>query len=333
MLVWHCRDPLTSRLEMPAGVRHHITDDLTAVTDRLAPPRRDTRPPTDTTELPAVPDSDCATFLLDAAAVLSRADYTRVAAIYHHAAETTGRRLTTCGRSPDLAQRMLAYLPAQRSHLRTLYGTIPHGRARRWHATVGLCRLLGDLVADSPGRTHTLIRLRGARAAFERHGLTLTLPPNLNHMVGVGLSTTPITEQVIARIRAHVANPAHAAALATVLFTGAAYRELTFLQRCAVTGDTIIFTGTRGAGHPADLGVWVIPPPARPLLHAAVVFQETRTGPADRLFAEAIGRDGGLHRTARMCGLMLPALHPWRDGWLHSTAVLNLPGMFPDAVC
>lgn len=227
---------------------------------------------------------------------------------------------------------MLAYLPAPRSHLRTLYSTIPHGRARRWHATVGLYRFLGDLVVDSPGRTHTLVRLRGAQAAFERHGLTLALPPHLNHMVGVGLTTTPITEQVIARIQARVANPAHAAALTTVLFTGATYRELTFLPRRAVTGDTIIFTGTRGTHHPADLGVWVIPPPARPVLHVAVIFQETRAVPADRLFTDAIGRNGRLHHTARMCGLMLPALHPWRDGWLHSTAVLNLPGMFPDAV-
>ena len=81
---------------------------------------------------------------------------------------------------------MLAYLPAPRSHLRTLYGTIPHDRALHWHATVGLCRFLGDLVADSPGRTRTVTRLRGAQAAFERHGLLLALPPHLNHMVGWG---------------------------------------------------------------------------------------------------------------------------------------------------
>ncbi|ETT27853.1 hypothetical protein RAJCM14343_5252 [Rhodococcus aetherivorans] len=36
----------------------------------------------------------------------------------------------------------------------------------------------------------------------------------------MGLTTTPLTEQVIARIRACVADPAHAAALATLLFTG-----------------------------------------------------------------------------------------------------------------
>ena len=330
VLVWHSRDPLSPRLERSVEVRHHITDDLAAVTGRLPPPRRDTRTPTDSPELPAVPDSGGATFLGDAAAALPRADYTRVAAVYHQAAETTSRRLTACGRAPDLAQRMLANLPAPRSHLRTLYGTIPHGRIHQWHTIVGLYRFLGDLVADSPGRNHTLTRLRGAQAAFERHGLPLVLPPHLNHMVGVGLTTTPIIEQVITRIRGRVANPAHAAALVTLLFTGATYRELNFLPRCAVTGDTVIFPSTHGADHPADLGVWVIPASARPLLHAAVVFQQTRAVPADRLFADAIGRNGRLHRTARTCELILPALHPWRDGWLRSTAVLNLPGRFPD---
>ncbi|QXU56568.1 MULTISPECIES: hypothetical protein [unclassified Rhodococcus (in: high G+C Gram-positive bacteria)] len=327
VLVWHSRDPLAPRLAMPAGVRPHITDDLVALTGRLPPPRRDTPAPTDAAELPAVPDSDCATFLPAAAAALSRADYTRVAAVYHQAAETTSRRLTACGRDPDLARRMLGYLPALRSHLRTLYGTIPPGRIHYWHAAVGLSRLLGDLVADSPGRNYTLTRLRGAQAAFERHGVPLVLPPHLNHMVGVGLTTTPITEQIITRIRTQVANPAHAAALATLLFTGTTYRELNFLPRRALIGDTLVFPGTRRVDHPADLRVWVIPPPARPLLHAAALFQEARTVPTARLFADAIGPVGRLNRTARVCRARLPGLHPWREGWIRHIAALNLdPG-------
>ena len=313
-------------------MRHHVTDDLVALTGRLPPPRRDTRTPTDSPELPAVPGSDHATFLGDAAAVLSRADYARVAAIYHQAAETTSRRLTACGRAPDLARRMLAALPAPRSHLRMLYGTIPPGRIHHWHTIVGLYRVLGDLVADRSGRNHTVTRLRGAQAAFERHGLPLALPPHLNHMVGVGLTTTPIIEQVIARVRGRVANPAHAAALATLLFTGATYRELTVLPRRALTGDTLVFPGTCGVTHPADLRVWVIPPSAQPLLHAAALFQETRAVPTDRLFADVIGRNGRLHRIARACGLRIPALHPWRDVWLRRTGILNLARMCPDPV-
>ncbi|QSE72339.1 hypothetical protein [Rhodococcus sp. PSBB049] len=49
--------------------------------------------------------------------------------------------------------------------------------------------ILGDPVADSPGRIHTVARLHGAHAAFEQHGLPLVLPPHLHHMVGVGLTT------------------------------------------------------------------------------------------------------------------------------------------------
>jgi hypothetical protein len=329
VLVWHSRDPFAPRLEMPAGVRHHITDDLAALTGRLTPPHRDTHTPTDAPELPAVPDSDVATFLLDAAAALSRTDYTRVAAVYHQATETTGRRLTACGTAPDLPHRMLTYLPAPRSHLRTLYGTIPHGRALHWHAAVGLYRFLGDLVADSPGHNHTLTRLRGAQAAFEQHGLPLTLPPNLAYMVGPGLTTIPVSDHVVARIRDRVANPAHAAALATLLFTGAPINELHSLPRLALTGDTLITTGTSGVPRTADLCLWVIPPPARPLLHAAAVFQRTRNNPGHRLFADAIGRTGRLRRTAAMCGLPIPALHRWRDGWLPRTSILNLAT--PDA--
>ncbi|WP_408016227.1 integrase catalytic domain-containing protein [Rhodococcus artemisiae] len=67
ILVWHSRDPLSPRLERSVGVRHHITDDLAAVTVRLARPRRYTRTPMDSPELPTVPGSDHATFLLDPA--------------------------------------------------------------------------------------------------------------------------------------------------------------------------------------------------------------------------------------------------------------------------
>ncbi|QIX53970.1 hypothetical protein [Rhodococcus sp. DMU1] len=285
--------------------------------------RRDTRTPADTAELPTVPGSDAAAFLNEAAAALSHADYTRVAAVYHQAVETTDYRLTRCGTALDLPQRMLAYLPAPRSHLRTFYGTIPHGRALHRHAAVGLYRFLGDLVADSPGRNHTLTRLRGAQAAFEQHGLPLTLPPNLAYMVGPGLTTIAITDRVVTRLRANAANPAHAVALATLLFTGATFDELRSFPRLALIEDTLIAVGASAVPRPTELCLWVIPPPARPLLHAAV-FQRTRTNSTGALFAEAVGRTGRLRRTAATCGLTIPALHRWRDGWLRRTGILNL---------
>jgi hypothetical protein len=245
----------------------------------------------------------------------------------------TDRRLTRCGTASDLPQRMLAYLPAPRSHLRTFYGTTARGRIHRWHTTVGLYRFLGDLVADSPGRNDTLTRLRGAQAAFAQHGLTLTLPPNLAYMVGPGLTTIAITDRVVTAIRAHAANPAHAAALATLLFTGATFDELRSLPRLALTGDTLITVGVSAAARPTDLRLWVIPQPARPLLHAAAIFQRTRTNPTGTLFIEAVGRTGRLRRTAATCGLTIPALHRWRDCCLYRTGILNLALDAPDSRC
>lgn len=114
-----------------------------------------------------------------------------------------------------------------------------------------------------------------------------------------------------------------------MLFTGATFRELTYLPRGTVTGDTMIFRSSRDTAHPADLGIWVIPSSARPLLHAATHFQRMRFDTNDHLFADAIG-NGKLHLLARICGVAIPALHPWRDGWLRSTIELNLTRMFPD---
>ncbi|PND52486.1 MULTISPECIES: hypothetical protein [Rhodococcus] len=88
----------------------------------------------------------------------------------------------------------------------------------------------------------------------------------------------------------------------------------------------MIFIGTYGVDHPVDLRIWVIPPPAPPLLHGSA-FQETRAVPTARLFADAIGPVGRLNRTARVCRARLPGLHPWREGWIRHIAALNLdPG-------
>lgn len=180
-----------------------------------------------------------------------------------------------------------------------------------------------------PGRADTVTRLRGAQAAFERYDLELALPPHLNYMVGVGLTSIPVTEQLVARIRERIANPVRAAALATILFTGATYRELTYLPQDTVVGDTMVFRTTRVVAHPTDLGVWVIPASIRPLLRAATLFHHSR---ADReephLFADAIGNTGALHLLARLCGVTIPALHPWHHGWLRSTVALNLVGCY-----
>lgn len=74
------------------------------------------------------------------------------------------------------------------------------------------------MVDDSPGRTYAATGLRGAHAAFERPGLQLAFAaePALHGRRGRDPSPEPPSpEQVIARIRARVAGPAHTAALTT----------------------------------------------------------------------------------------------------------------------
>ncbi|RRQ26220.1 hypothetical protein DK926_19705 [Rhodococcus sp. Eu-32] len=272
VLVWHGLHRLPPHFDA-AGMDLYVTDDLAAVTSRLGSMRRPHPPPSSPTRaLTTVPDSAGHTFLADAARLLPPAEYLRVAGVYRQAFETTTHRMAAGRGAPDLPTQLLAWLPAPRTHLRARYGVANPGSARRWHAAVGLARFLGGLVVDSPGRADTVTRLRGAQAAFKRYGLELALPPHLNYMVGVGLTSIPVTEQLVARIRERIANPVRAAALATILFTGATYRELTYLPQDTVVGDTMVFRTTRVVAHPTDLGVWVIPASIRPLLRAATAL-------------------------------------------------------------
>jgi hypothetical protein len=83
--------------------------------------------------------------------------------------------------------------------------------------------LLAWLVHDSPSRTHTLARLRGAQAGFRLHGFKLDIPPSqwvLDVLNGPELDAPLVTTQTAGRIRAGVAHPVIAAGIATVLVTG-----------------------------------------------------------------------------------------------------------------
>jgi hypothetical protein len=211
-------------------------------------------------------------FLTDAAATLSAAHFARVDAVYARAtAMVCGWIADRIGRSCDhnhglrgggawlgdedaeLAERMLEALHDRRAPLRMLYERRSADAIAGWHEVLGLYRLLGTVVADSPGRNTTITRLRGVQAGLDLHGIDLQLPPNLAYSVGAGLTTTPVTHSVVDRIRARTANPAHAAAVAIQLFTGAAVEELKFIPCVAFTGDALIFNSTFGYSHPADL--------------------------------------------------------------------------------
>ncbi|WP_431972602.1 hypothetical protein [Nocardia sp. bgisy134] len=160
------------------------------------------------------------------------------------------------------------------------------------------------------------------RAAFELHGIDLKLPPNLAYSVGPGLTTTPVTHKVVDRIRCATINPVYAAAAAIQLFTGADVEELKFIPCVAFTGDALIFNSALGFADPADVCVWTIPPAARPLIDAALVFQEAGRAP-DRLLAGGVGRDGQRLRDAvTAAGLTVPARYYWNRGWMWHTGML-----------
>ncbi|MEV6322721.1 hypothetical protein AB0M45_16230 [Nocardia sp. NPDC051787] len=339
VLVWHSLDPLRGRVlldELP----HHLVVDPGGVLSDIS-----THTPASAAvgvDLAQVPATDVRTFRADAAAALEPAEFARVDAVYAQAIETTCawiaahtghpcKRAHAAGGSgrwlgdedAALAEAMLEALHTRHAHLRKLYAHRPEVGMRSWHETLGLYRLLGGLVADSPGRYTTITRLRGAQAAFELHGLRLALPPNLAYCVGPGLSTTPVDCPLVHRIRAHTANPVHAAAVAVALFTGATIRELKTIPCLAFAIDTLICIDPVDRDDPTRLSVWPIPAAARPLLEAALLFQQTAPDPSAGLFDGAIGVQGQILRdTITTAGLITPARHPWHHGWLWQTGML-----------
>ncbi|MDE1675069.1 hypothetical protein [Nocardia gipuzkoensis] len=90
----------------------------------------------------------------------------------------------------------------------------------------------------------------------------------------------------------------------------------------AFTGDALIFNSVFGFADPADVCVWAIPPAARPLIDAALVFQEAGRAP-DRLLAGGVGGDGRrLRDTVTAAGLTVPARYYWNRGWMWQTGML-----------
>lgn len=293
--------------------------------------------------LPRLPDSDVDTFRADAYRGLSPEEFARVDAVYARGIDATCRWLTAhggrpCRHDPDqkpdpnwlgpgdaaLAEHMRNVLRPRHAVRRRLPDRPYTGQLDEWHDTLGLYRFLGELVSDSPNRAHTIARLRGAQAAFLLHGRRLDLPSDLTYSVGPGLTTKRLEEETVERIRARTRNPVDAAAIATVLFTGATIMELNAIPCASLTSEALIFTGPIGCARPADVYVWVIPTPARPLLQAARMYQETRAHPNPKLLAGAVGGAGDrLQATAALCEVTLPELHHWHHSWIRQAGLLR----------
>ncbi|MFI5719076.1 hypothetical protein [Nocardia sp. NPDC051750] len=296
--------------------------------------------------LSRIPDSDVATFRADAYRRLTPEEFARVDAVYAAGLEATCRWFAARTGHPcrhDLDRRvdpvwLTGEERAQAEYLRTvlrprrplrpsrrfLPGGSGPGRIDEWLDIVGLYRFLGAFVAGSPGRGHTVVRLRGAQAAFLLHGMRLDLPADLNASVGPGMSTVRLDERTVECIRSRVSDPVDAAALATALFTGAAMVELASVPRTALTGDALIFTGPVGYARAADAYVWVVPPSAQALLREAYLYQENRAERGPKLFAGAIGGAGRVLRaTAAQCAVALPEQHHWHRSWICRAGLLR----------
>ncbi|WP_280438355.1 hypothetical protein [Nocardia carnea] len=292
--------------------------------------------------LARIPDSDVATFRADAYRRLTPAEFARVDAVYTQGFEAACRWFIARSGQPcrhDLDRRTdpiwfghneVAWAERMRTVLRPRPAArrFPPlravGRTDEWLDILGLYRFLGGFVAGSPGRGHTVVRLRGAQAAFLLHGLRLDLPSDLNYSVGTGMTTVRLDARTVEWIRARIADPIDAAAFATMLFTGATMVELGSVPCVASTGDALVFTGPIGYSRAADVYVWVIPPAARALLQDACAHRATRTEGGPKLFAGAIGAAGArLRDTAARCGIALPQSHHWHRSWIRQTGLLR----------
>lgn len=320
-LVWHTRTVHPARDLDVVGIPHEITLDLTEVlsamtrtTDTAAAVARD---------LPAVPRAEFAGFRAAAARTLGRQQFRRVDTEYAHAAASVCQALATHQHTdPAAHEHRLVRMwrnPRLLSRSRRVFNVGEYddhltNRAEDDYRDLGrgpLTLMLGELIADSPGRNTTLTRLRGAQAAFALHGWSLELP-NLAYTVGPGLTTTALTPALVERIRARLASTVHAAALATALFTGAPINEL-FTWRA----DDLSFDGAVLGTADGRSRLYVVPPPARPLLRAARTFLQLNHPHRKGLLNGGTGRHGHtLRRSANTCGIRLGGCHPWKHTWL-----------------
>jgi hypothetical protein len=157
-------------------------------------------------------------------------------------------------------------------------------------------------------------RLRAAQAGFLHHGLHLALPVNLHGAHGPGLTTLPFIEVTAGRVRAGVAHPVHAAAMATAMLTALDPDVLATVPISLLAEDAVVLRvpADRGGTLLRAPASYFVPAPARPLLLAARAFVYLRgASPGQRLLSAGIGHGAKvLAATPGKCGLELPTRTP-----------------------
>ncbi|MFD1546009.1 hypothetical protein [Nonomuraea guangzhouensis] len=249
----------------------------------------------------------------DAYRRLSSAEFARVDAEYRHGLQAACRWLrhhtpapqprllpasTTIGLFDGLTltDQLLGRLP--RITLPRLGGP-PDRYPLLWH-DIGLQAFLSGLVADAPTAGHAVARIRGAQAAFLRHGLLLSPPEDLSTAHGPGFGPQGFTPVVAGRIRNQIAHPWVAAALSMAVITGEPASVVAQLRVEAIDDEAGFVT----MGHDR----FGIPRHGRDLVVAAKVFGCLAPVRAGQRLAKVIGRNGErLESAAEVCGVLLAA--------------------------
>lgn len=288
ILVWHGQYPQPRFDPDLAGTDYHLTTDIDTVLHELTATSTGHTPPSAPPDLPALPLADFPEFHSVVRRTLDPVSAARVEAVEREGAHA-GLRALSC--TADFGDNG-PYSP--------------------------LRSLLSRLVADSPGPNHTIALLRGAQAAFYHHDWHLDLP-NLPFSVGPALTSIPFTPDIAARIRAGMANPVRAAALATALFSGLVNNELARLLRIDLAPDA---TTIHGLDTPALLAV---PTLAQPVLRASMIYLTIHSVEGLILFTDGLGLHGQhLRRSADTCEIPMPARHSWPSTWIANATTHRL---------
>jgi len=185
-----------------------------------------------------------------------------------------------------------------------------------------LQRLLVELVHDAPTPRHTLTLLRGAQAGFLLHGFGLEVP-SLSKLAGPGLTSTVMTFETVARIRAGVANPVLAAGVALMLLTGLDPQVLGHLRPSHVSSSAHLvvlpFMDGRKLGFAAaprftragvciGTAVFYVPLAVRSLIRAAMIYHQLTARRGNEPLLEPLFRPIGkvIREAAQRCGFPLP---------------------------
>lgn len=193
-------------------------------------------------------------------------------------------------------------------------------RPARWPAPDEDDPFMLWLVADSPSRTHTLIRIRGYEAAFRRHNRILTAPAagdllNPDRLGGPGLSGRHVTNEIAEQIRSGVSHPVVAAALVTSMLTGVSLKVLRAATWAGCSPDQSTLHLSRDRSEPKvfslpmpmkHASVWFhIPRPARPILRAARTYSGISTDGTGRMFPPELVSTEQLQQARHACGIAM----------------------------